>query len=115
MTKKGKYFFIGLLLLCVGIFMFFKSVRLSSFGFWRIWGISTGAIIIVLMLLDVIIYVATSHKAAIYAMGILVAALVLSIILGTHLIFAGSLIDLFLMLIPAAIGAGLLIRCHWMD
>ena len=36
--------------------------------------------------------------------------LVLSVILGTQLSFTGSVLDLFLMLVPAAVGAGLLLR-----
>ena len=36
--------------------------------------------------------------------------LMLSIILGTQLHFHGTLLDMFLMLIPAAVGAGLLLR-----
>lgn len=36
--------------------------------------------------------------------------LILSVILGTSLVFTGSTLDLFLMLVPAAVGAGLLLR-----
>ena len=36
--------------------------------------------------------------------------LILSIILGTQLTFTGSLLDLFLMLVPAVAGLGLILR-----
>ena len=41
---------------------------------------------------------------------VLIGLLILSIILGTHLVFTGSLLDLFLMLVPAAAGVGLVLR-----
>ena len=41
---------------------------------------------------------------------VLIAMIVLSIILGTQLYYHGSLLDLFLILVPAAVGAGLLLR-----
>lgn len=43
-------------------------------------------------------------------MPILICMLILSVILGTRLHYMGSVLDLFLMLIPAAVGAGLLLR-----
>ena len=59
---------------------------------------------------DVILLAATRHKAAKIALPVLGVMLVLSVILGTHLSFTGSVLDLFLMLVPAAVGAGLLLR-----
>ena len=48
--------------------------------------------------------------AGLTALGVPGAMLILSLILGTRLSFTGSVLDLFLMLAPAAAGAGLLLR-----
>ena len=110
LTKRERLTLIGTVLLAFGIFMFFKSTRILSFGFYRFGQVSTGGILIALILLDVILLVATQHRATKIVLPILVAMLVVSMILGTHLTLHGSLLDLFLMLVPAAIGAGLLLR-----
>lgn len=111
LRQKDKLILIGLALIGVGVFMFFKSTRVYSWGFYRLGGtVSTGGILIALILLDVILLVATRHKAAKIALPVLGAMLVLSVILGTQLSFTGSVLDLFLMLVPAAVGAGLLLR-----
>jgi hypothetical protein len=114
MSKKATFTLIGLALVAVGVFMFFKTVRVYSWGFYRIWNdVSTGGIVIALLLLDVVIYVATQNKIAKIMIPVLLALLVLLLILGTHLTFVGSLLDLLLMLVPTAIGAGLLLRAAW--
>ncbi len=110
LKQKEKLILIGAALIGVGIFMFFKSTRVWSWGFYRLGPISTGGILIALLLLDVILLVATGHKLTKILLPVLAAMLVLSIILGTHLSFTGSVLDLFLMLVPAAAGAGLLLR-----
>ena len=111
LKQREKLLLIGVVLIGVGIFMFFKSTRVYSWGFYRLGGqVSTGGILIALTLLDVVLLIATQHKAARIALPVLIAMLVLSIILGTHLIFTGSVLDLFLMLVPAAVGAGLVFR-----
>ena len=111
MQKKDKLLLIGSILIAVGIFIFFKSTRILSWGFYRIgYNVSTGGILIALTIVDLILLFATRHKAAKIALPILIAMLVLSVILGTHLYFTGSLLDLFLILIPAAVGAGLVLR-----
>ena len=110
LNTKGKLNLIGAVLIGVGIFMFFNSVNVYSFGFYRIGRVSTGGILIALILLDVILLVAFGHKAAKIALPILIAMLVLSVILGTQLTFTGKVLDLFLILVPAAVGAGLVLR-----
>ena len=114
LKTREKLLLIGAVLIGVGIFMFFKSTTLYSFGFYRIGRVSTGGILIALILVDVILLFATGHKAAKILLPILIAMLILSVILGTHLSFTGSLLDLFLMLVPAAVGAGLLLRAFTM-
>ena len=111
MDKKTTYTLVGLILVVFGVIMFFKSVRIFSIGFYRPWsGVSTGGIVIALLLLDVVLYVATQSKITKILFPVLLALLVLLLILGTHLTFVGSLLDLLLMLIPTAVGAGLLLR-----
>lgn len=111
MSKKEKLLLIGGILIAFGIFMFFKSTRISSWGFYRIGNnVSTGGILIALTLFDLIFLFATRHKITKILLPILVCMIVLSIVLGTQLSYYGSLLDLFLMLVPAAIGAGLALR-----
>ena len=111
MEKREKLLLIGAALIAVGLFLFFRSTRILSWGFYRLWdSVSTGGILIALMLVDVVLLAATRHKAAKIALPVLIAMLVLSIVLGTHLYFAGSLLDLLLILVPAAVGAGLVLR-----
>ena len=111
MTKREKILLAGVILIVFGLIMFFKSVRIYSWGFYRLGGeVSTGGILIALILLDVIFLVATWHKAAKILLPILIGMLVLSMILGTRLAFTGSLLDLFLMLVPTAVGVGLVLR-----
>ena len=65
MGKKATYSLIGLALVVIGVVMFFKSVRIYSWGFYRLGGtVSTGGIVIALILLDVVIYIATQNKIA---------------------------------------------------
>ncbi len=111
MKDKNLLFIIGGVLIAVGLFIFFKSVYAGTVGFYRLWGtVSTGGILIALILVDVVFYVATQHKVTLIILMVLLAMLVLSLILGTTLYFRGSLLDLFLMLIPIAAGSGLILR-----
>ncbi|MBR6120717.1 MAG: hypothetical protein IKQ04_10420 [Oscillospiraceae bacterium] len=110
LKQKESQILIGSLLLGVGAVMFFKSTRISSWGFYSLGGVSTGGILIALLLLDLILLFATQHKATKLLLPILAAMLVLSVILGTRLYFGGSVLDLFLILLPSAAGAGLLLR-----
>lgn len=111
MKKKDTLFLIGFILVAVGIVMFFKSTRVQSWGFYRFGSsVSTGGIVVALILLDLILYVATQSKVTKVMFPILIALLVLLLILGTRLSFHGTLLDMLLMLVPAAIGAGLLLK-----
>lgn len=110
MKKRETLFLIGSILIGVGLFMFFKNTRLTSFGFYRFGPVSTGGILIVLFLIDVILLVAIRHKVFKILLPVLLGMLVLSVILGSHIVFRGQVLDLLLMLIPAAAGAGLLLR-----
>jgi hypothetical protein len=115
MGKRDKLILAGVVLVGFGIFMFFKNTWISSWGFYRIGNrVSTGGILIALILMDLIFLVATRHKVTKILLPVLIAMIVLSIVLGSHLQFSGSLLDMFLMLVPAAIGAGLLLRAMFL-
>lgn len=108
--KHNEITIVGVILLLFGIFMFFKSVRLYSFDFFHIGVVSTGAIIIALLFVDAILMIAWYKPVMKYICFALIGMLVLSIILGTRLHFVGSLMDLILMLLPLAAGAGLCLK-----
>ena len=110
MKSKERDILIGVVLIVVGLFIFFKNSSIYSFSFYRIGRVSTGGILIALLLLDVILLVATSSKICKILLPVLIGMLVLSIILGTHIVYNGQVLDLLLTLIPAAAGAGLLIK-----
>ncbi len=115
MNKKDKLLLIGAILIAFGVFMFFKSTRIYSWGFYRIGNrVSTGGILIALTLFDIVFLFATKHKITKILLPILIAMIVLSIVLGTELYYHGSVLDLFLMLVPAAVGAGLVLRALMM-
>ena len=115
MKSKDKLLLIGSILIAFGVFMFFKTTRIYSWGFYRIGNrVSTGGILIALTLFDIVLLFATRHKATKILLPVLIAMIVLSIVLGTELMYHGSLLDLFLMLTPAAVGAGLVLRALMM-
>ena len=102
---------VGIILILVGLFMLFKEVRVSSFGFWRIGIVNTSAIVLVLLLLSAVALIVKVNKVTKGCMIVSLCMLVLSLILGTHLHFAYmSLLDLLLVFIPIVVGLGLLIR-----
>lgn len=111
--KRSEITMIGVILLIVGAFMFFKNVRLYSFDFWRFGAISTGAIIIALLIVDAVLMVAWYKPVMKYIFFALIGMLVLSIILGSRLHFTGSLVDLVLMLAPLTVGAGLCLKGYF--
>lgn len=110
--KRSEITIVGVILLLVGAFMFFKNVRLYSFDFWHFGAVSTGAIIIALLILDAVLMVVCYKPVMKYVFIALVAMLVLSIILGSRLHFTGSLLDMLLIITPLAVGAGLCLRGH---
>ena len=105
MKKRDTLLLVGAALIVFGLFMFFKTTRISSWGVYRVGrNISTGGILIALTLFDLVLLVATRHKATKILLPILISMIVLSIIMGTQLYYHGTL------LVPAAVGAGLLLR-----
>ena len=107
MTKR----YAGIALTAVGLFMLFRMVRVSSFGFYRIGGVNTSATILVLLILSAIAIVVKRNKFTWACLIVSLCLLVLSLILGTHLYFAyATLIDILLVLVPVIVGVGLIIQ-----
>ena len=107
MSKK----FIGWVLVIIGLFMLFKMVRVSSFGFFRFRGINTSAIVLVLLILSAIAIVVNKNKFTFGCFVMSLALLVISLILGTELYFDySSLTDILLVFVPVVIGTGLILQ-----
>ncbi len=107
MTKKN----VGWILVIIGLFMLFKMVRVSSFGFYRIGRVSTSAIVLVLLIISAIAVVVNKNKFTWGCLIMSLCLLVLSLVLGTELYFAyASLTDVLLVFVPVVVGAGLIIK-----
>ncbi len=107
MTKK----IIGYLLLIVGLFMLFKMVRVSSFGFWRVGRFSSSAIILVLLIVSAIAAFVSYNKFTFGCLMTSLFLLIISLLLGTELYLEySSLSDILLVLAPVIIGVGLVIK-----
>ncbi len=104
-------FILGIFLLAAGLFMLLKSMYVSSFGFWTIGRISTGGILLVLLILAVIALVVKPNTLTRWSVVAIVALLIISVLLGTHISFRYmSVADIILIIVPLAIGAGLILR-----
>lgn len=109
--KKGFEYTFGIILILVGLFMLFKNTYVSTFHFYTLGGVNTGAILIILLVLAVIFAVARPSVLSKVLIGVIVAALVVSLLLGMHIGFRHmSLSDVLLILAPLAAGAGLVLR-----
>ena len=109
--KKGFTYIFGVILILVSLFMLLKNTYVSSFGFYSFGRVNTGAILIVLLILAVIFAVVKPCKASKVLIGAILAALVLSLILGMRIGFVRmSVLDVLLMVVPLAIGIGLVLR-----
>ena len=107
MSKRS----VGWILVIIGLFMLFKMVRVSSFGFYRIGRVSTSAIILVLLIISAIAVVVNKNKFTIGCLIMSLVLLVVALMLGTNLYFAyASLVDILLVFVPIVAGAGLIIK-----
>ena len=107
MTKKN----IGWVLVIIGLFMLFKMVRVSSFGFYRIGRVSTSAIVLVLLIISSISVVVNKNRFTFGCFVMSLCLLVVALLLGTEFYFAySSLTDILLVFVPVVVGAGLVIK-----
>jgi len=109
--KKEKI--IGIVLILIGLFMLFKSARVHSFGFYRFGQISTAGIVLVLLVISGVAFVVKQNIITKICLIASVAALALSLILGTQISFMYmSLLDILLILIPIVVGLGLMVKSY---
>lgn len=110
-NKKGFDFIFGILLILVSLFMIFKNTYVSTIHFYTIGRVNTGAILIILFILAVIFAVAKPSALSKVLIGVILVALVISLILGMHIGFRHmSVLDVILMVVPLAIGIGLVLK-----
>lgn len=109
--KKGFEYTFGIILILVGLFMLFKNTYVTSFAFYSFGRVNTGAILIVLLALAVIYAVVRPSTLSKVLIGVIVAGLVISLLLGMHIGFRYmTLSDVLLILAPLAAGIGLVLR-----
>lgn len=109
-NDNTKYLPIGAILCIVGLFIFFHNTRIASVGFYYIGSISTGGILIALIMLTIMLMSFINKPYMKYILFGLIGGLLLSVILGTRLYFHGTLLDMILIILPIAIGCGLLLK-----
>lgn len=115
MKNKPLEFFLGIALIVVSVFMLLKNTYVTSFGFYSFrfgrYGVNTGAILIVLLIIAIVAAVAKPNKLTKAIVGVLLAAIVLSLILGIQMHLMGmTAIDVILIVGAGAVGIGLLLR-----
>ena len=107
MTKRN----VGWVLVIIGLFMLFKMVRVSSFGFYRFGRISTSATVLVLLIISAIAVVVNKNRFTWGCFVMSLCLLVVALVLGTELYFVySSLTDILLVFVPVVVGAGLIIK-----
>ena len=109
--KNGFEFSFGILLIAVSLFMLFKNAYVSTFRFYSVGQVNTGAILIILLILAIIFAVVRPSVVSKVIVGVIVAGLVVSLLLGMHIGFRHmSLLDVILIVAPLAVGVGLVLR-----
>lgn len=107
-------FFVGLILLSIGLFLFSKRVIVrSGWLSWSIAGFNLTSGIIVLPLIIGVVWYFYNPKSIFAKIIMLLSAIliVVSIIMSVRFIFMStSMFDYLLILILAAVGAGLILR-----
>lgn len=106
MIFKKEKVIAGIILIAIGVFMFFKETRIYSWSFYRS-ASSVPAILIILLMITAVFYVTKKNKMLVYVMAALAAGLLISLILNMRMYFSGSLLSLVLILSPICVGTGL--------
>lgn len=110
MRTKVYDYIIGAVLIAVSLFMLFKNTYISSWGFHRIGGMNTGAILFILLIVSIMAYVASPSREKMYLIIGILALIVLSLVSGIHFVLRYmSLLDALLIFVPLAAGIGLLL------
>ena len=109
--KKGFEYLFGIILIAVSLFMIFQNTYVTTLSFYRFGRVNTGAILIVLLILAVIFAVVRPCTLSKVLIGVILAGLVVSLLLGMHIGFKRmSVLDVLLMVVPLAIGIGLVLK-----
>lgn len=102
---------LGIVLVALGIYILLENTIVYSFGFWRLRGIDTGAILIALLIISVICMVVKPNFVTKLFVGIFFAMLVASLILGMHFSLRGMTgMQALLIVGMIAVGIGFVIR-----
>lgn len=110
-NKFSVNFIFGIILILIGLFMLFKSVYVRSFDFIRIGGLSTGSILIVLLIISIVAAIIKPNKITMALAPIVLIMLAITVLLSIRLSFRGiSVLDVMLMIIPLAVGLGLVFK-----
>ena len=109
--KRGFEYIFGVILIAVSLFMIFKNTYVTTISFYYLGRVNTGSILIVLLILAVIFAVVRPGKLSYTLIGVILAGLVVSLLLGMHIGFRHmSVLDVILMVFPLAVGVGLVLR-----
>ena len=109
--KKGFDCIFGVILILVSLFMIFKNTYVTTISFYYFGRVNTGAILVVLLVLAVIFAVARPSAFSHVLIGVILAGLVISLLMGMHIGFRRmSVLDVILMVIPLAVGVGLVLK-----
>ena len=109
-NKTFEYLF-GIILIFISLFMIFKNTYVTTFNFYSIGRVNTGAILIILLILSVIFAVVKPSVFSKALIGVILILIVVSLILGMHIGFRQmTVLDVILMVVPLAIGIGLVLK-----
>ena len=109
--NKGFEYIFGIILILVSLFMIFKNTYVTTFNFYSIGRVNTGAILIVLLILSVIFAVVKPSTVSKVLIAVVLFLMVLSLILETRIGFRHvSVLDVILMVVPLAVGIGLVLK-----
>ena len=102
---------IGLGLVLLSVILIFVNTTVSGWGFYRIGRVSTGGILIVLLVLAAIALFVRPSNVTVGILAVVVALIVLSLLLGLHLHLRHmGLMKLVLIIAPMVIGVGMIVR-----
>lgn len=101
----------GIVCLLTGIVALLMNVSISSWGFYRFGHISTGGILLVILLLSIIYTVIKRNKIGIVLIACSATLMILSLILGVHMYIRHmSVFSMILIIGLMAVGIGLIAK-----
>ena len=103
--------YIGIGLMIIGIIMLFKSINISSFGFYMIGSVSSGGFLLVLLIISAVFLLVAKNKKSLICFIACIIAIIVSVIMGTsiHLRYM-SLFEFVCVFIPLIAGCAITIE-----